>query len=181
LNFDQFAEGVKGVVESIAPTLDPDEDWMPVMQIADGEGDVSVFGFDPAFMNSEARKDALAQRLMVPAIDGFGGKLLATVFTCWMAHYDAPDENGNFNGPRPSEREDRIEVLIVTVMDSNKVVAYAAQIERHENSHPTLKAWDTWENQLGGRFVEPLQTALRDSDGRPREGFAEKFGEAFGA
>jgi len=143
----------------------PDDDWIPVMSLAPQEGENVMLAFDGRWLDTDESKDRLVDRIMVPAVNGVGAKTVATVFSAWQSLVAAGTTEDEF--VRPSEAENRQEIVLLTVMDSFNVRTWTAEITRTDDSPPVLSDWvEMDKGTLGGRFVGAIQEALRDSSGK---------------
>lgn len=182
---EEFTEVcIEGVDQMAAAFEHPDEDFAPIMQLFAGDSqDLFVIGFDGRFLASAESKDMLAERIMVPMIFGTGAKMLATVLSAWALEIRGLNEqdarmamemaqrNGLSNHPNKVER------VIVTAMNAHKTMIAMADINRDGENPPTLGEWDRMDTLQGGvldgRFVTPLQNALRDNSGKADPKFLE--------
>lgn len=166
INIDDLAEIMRDSIENIQTQFDdPEDDFIPVLSLAPQDGQNIMLALDGRWLESDETKDRLVKTVMLPAIEGVGAKIVATVFSAWQASVsaDTPIEDV----PRPSEAENREEVVLLTVMDSFSVKTWMNTIERDDENPPTLKGWQEMPaNAFSGRFIDSLQQALRDSSGK---------------
>jgi hypothetical protein len=154
----------------------PDDDWVPMMTLVPQEGKNVMLALDGDWFASEEAKDRLVEKIMIPAVNGVGAKMVATLFSAWSLIL--PEDVDLENLPVPSESDDRQEVVIMTVMDSFKVKCLYALVERTEDAPPILGEWKSFEqNSFAGRFVGDIQEALRDSSGQTDKEFMELLSE----
>lgn len=152
MTYREFAENIKRQVRAIAATLEPGEDWAPVV-FFERDGAVTVTPLPPAMLNSRTGKDALTAGLaMVCQIAGT--RKLGMVTTVWVA---APNDEGK----APSESDDRREGVMVTVYDAERAEGHLAVIERREGEHPLLAPWDQLGDTVDGPMARPIIEALR--------------------
>jgi hypothetical protein len=148
----------------------PDDDWVPMITLVPQEGQNVMLALDGDWFANEEAKDRLVKKIMLPAVNGVGAKMVATLFSAWSLVL--PEDVDLDNLPVPSESDERIEVVIMTVMDSFTVECLYALVERSEDSPPTLGEWKSFEqNTFTGRFVGDIQEALRDSSGQTDKDF----------
>ncbi len=149
------------MVESIGLQLEPDEDWIPVL-LGLKNGERALCTIDPLFLDDGNGKDRLFYGVLPQLILKEKFHEVAIVMTCWMLRLDGQKagEVDVDNLPIPSQSPDRIEAVVVTVMDSENVKAYIAKITRLEKRAPTL---DKWEECPGveGRISDVILPMLR--------------------
>jgi hypothetical protein len=160
----------------------PEDDWLPVMALMpeQEEGHPVLLQLDPKYFDNETTKDMLVADVMVPAIAGVGAKSVGTVLSAWSSvATEEQRESGNI--PRPSQAENRVEVLIITVIDALSVNTSVAEIQRTTDGPPTLSEWDdTQADSMTGRFIDEIQNALRDSDRKQSAEFMQKLIDDYG-
>ncbi len=148
--FTQTAlDSVRAVGDSFSA---PDDDWMPVALI-----DSRVHGFVPVALQF-SDKDPLVSGLQ-KLLRQTAAERCALVMSAWSAIV-GPE----WDGLPAAQIADRFEVVAVTIIDRERVEGYSARIERREDAPPILGSWDSLLPEHGtvtGRFVEPLQTAMR--------------------
>lgn len=175
ISFADFAKMVKDGVEAVGKSFEqPDDDWMPVLFLLDADNQGTWVGIDGRFMASPESKNRLMRDVIKPMIAASGAKKMATVFSAWGVQLDKDEveERGAPSVP-PSKHPDRMEMVMVTCFDSEKVVSYQANIQRDDENPPTLAAWEELPEGMTGRFVDGVQDTLRDSSGRPNERYTE--------
>lgn len=144
----------------------PDDDWTPVMFMECKDGSRPIIPLEP-YMGNEAEKEVLANVLMPSLIAHFEAIKVVMVLSCWTAQVASLEELEPIRYVRPSQRENREEVLLLTEYTRDGVSRFSmAPIIRHEDSPPTLGEWgeETAEgSSLGseGRFVTPIIHALK--------------------
>ena len=171
-----LAETMKEAVESVGRHFNsPDDDWVPIVSLVPQEGDNVMLALDGQWFKDSETKDLLVEKIMVPAVNGVGAKMLATIFSAWTLEVEDIDPD---NLPKPSESDDRKEMVVMTVMDSFSISCYTATIIRHQSAPPELEDWQELEQGVfTGRFVETIQEALRDSSGQTDPEFMEVLHE----
>lgn len=142
----------------------PDDDWSAVMILnVEHQDKPIVVEFDSAYMQNEVTLDELAERmrnmiLMTQAVS------VAIVLSAWMVSLTDEDLQGDEEIPPPSEHENRVEKLIVQVMDASHYEAYSAPILRDDEQPPGLGEWERLDDgnpmHMAGRFVEELMGAF---------------------
>ena len=183
-SLDEYAAAIKAVAESIASDFTkPDDDFHPQMQLLPGDGSgIHVAPIPGQLLASPELKDLLAQRVMAPAIEAVGAKLMSWLMSAWSLEFEGIPRAEAMARFERAEREgiavnpDRVEIVILTAIDAHRVLTSTAKIMRTAIGPPTLGPWEDWSDKYPtgvatGRFVEPLQAALRDSSGRPNPEF----------
>lgn len=176
-NIEDLSEILREAVERIAENFDePDDDFVPVMSLVPESGENVMLALDYKWMQDDKTKDSLVKTVMIPAITGVGAKTVGTVFSVWTAR---PEKGQSYEDmPRPSEHPDREEAVIITVMDSFNVRTWMIPLNRHEGAVPTIGEWSELPaNGFSGRFVEDVQSALRDSSGQTNPEFMKLLSE----
>lgn len=163
ITIERFTEVVKDAATSM-PTLfeEPDDDWAPVAMILgykegqEGLG-VGVAPIPPAWLED---KDELV-KLLRKAIKEYRAVAIGLVLSAWMLRLEKDEvEHPELDLPRPSESEDREEILTVSILAANEEHFLMAEIKRDNENPPTLGEWETSDDS-SGRFVEPLVDALK--------------------
>jgi hypothetical protein len=170
---DDLAEMMRDSVENVQAQFDdPEDDWVPVMSLVPQEGQNVMLALDGRWLKNDSTKRRLVKNVMTPAVSGVGAKLVATVFSAY--HVEVPKGMPVEEMIRPSEAEERDEVVMLTVMDSFNVKTWMAIVRRTADSPPELGNWEEIPaNSTSGLFIEEIQEALRDSSGRTDEKFME--------
>lgn len=165
-DIDEVGVMMRESVENIRDQFDdPQDDFIPVLSLLPQDGQNVMLALDGRWLENDDTKNRLVKTIMIPAIEGVGAKTVATVFSAWQA--SVPEDTDIEDMPRPSEAENKEEVVLLTVMDSFTVKTWMNIIERSEDSPPTLKGWEELPmNAFSGRFIDSLQQALRDSSGK---------------
>lgn len=162
--FAEFVNIAQKMPRDLGQTFDaPDDDWMPVMFLRkrkeDDSTELIVAAFDPAFVSNATSKDDMA-RAMGMLVQQARADACAILLSAWMVQIDKEeaDENGI---PRPSEHPERVESLILQVIDAGHYEAYNATILRDGEQPPALTDWERLDDGTGknmsGRFVDTLQ------------------------
>jgi hypothetical protein len=161
---DEAVELAKAGVEGLAPDLDPDEDWEPVMVgITEEKADVMGFPLLPGL--KDVLVDVLAKIAKVQHY-----KAMAIVTTAWMidtASLD-PDEAAALREAHEagehvsaSEHPKRVEIVMIQAIDPEVMRFESARVYRHEDAPPTLGPWQPFGgDEIAGRFAA-LRTVLR--------------------
>lgn len=176
-SIDDLSDLLREAVAKIAEGFDePDDDFVPVMSLVPESGENVMLAFDGQWMQDDSTKDRLVETVMVPAITGVGAKTIGTVFSVWLAR---PKKGESYEDmPRPSEHPDREEAVIVTVMDSFNVKTWMVPLNRPEGQMPSIGDWEELPvNAFSGRFIEDVQSALRDSSGQTNPEFMKLLSE----
>jgi hypothetical protein len=175
VDLNEFGMWTRGVVEQIGEGFtDHDEDWFPVMVIMPGDKSKPVVtAFDPAYLETSHTKEILATQVMPAMINGFGGKAISMVQSVWILKLDhLPEEEANEIYERVqreglANEPNRVEQVMVISVNSHDIDVWGAEIDRDGTNPPRLGEWEHMESgDWSGRFVEPIQAALRDSSGR---------------
>lgn len=168
---DELASVMRDTVEGVQRQFDePDDDWIPMMGLVPQDGENVMLAIDADWLANDQSKDELVDKVMLPAIDGVGAKTIATMFSAWMSVL--PEDTKIEEMVRPSEDPDRVEAIVLTVMDSFKIKTWVVEIDRADGCPPALKEWNEMPvNGFSGRFVDDVQEALRDSSGETNPEF----------
>lgn len=165
----------------------PDDDFHPIMVVMPGEHPIpSIIGLPGLLLESPEGKDFMADKLMVPIIGILGGKMLAWTMSAWTLNFYnlSPDQLARESrrlreiqgrGGSISEHPLHQETVVVNVIDPFESQVWGAQITRTATTPPSLGEWNRLDrlpdgskpDQETGRFLTPLQAALRDSSGEP--------------
>lgn len=188
----EFAMHMRTIVESIASDFEHPgdaDDFHPQVTLLPGDGSGFIAtAIDPNFFANEKAKDVLADVVLPQMIEASGAKMLAMVLSVWAIEFDGMNEAEARAALAEAQRRpigdhpNRVERVIVTAYDSHSIAVWTAKILRHRNKPPTLTPWEDWmeksddhELVTDGRFVDPLQAALRDSSGRPNPEFLARM------
>lgn len=187
----EFADRICEIAGQIADNFTrPDEDFYPVMVAFPGDNSgFKTFALPGDLLEQgEHGKDILAEQVMVPVIDAFGARMLSWTMSAW---------NLNLSGAKTieeaqamaaearriglSKHPDREEIVIINCLDALDWETRVAEIRRTAIGPPSLGAWRDFKRDgagqatIEGRFVEPIQAALRDSSGLPNRGKIAKL------
>lgn len=177
----EFADRISQIAQQIADAFTtPDDDFHPVMVAFPGDGTgFKTFALPGDLLDQGERgKDALAEKVMVPVIDAFGARMISWTMSAW---------NLNLSGAKTVEQAramatearriglanhpDREEIVIINCLDALDWETRVAEIRRTAIGPPSLGPWRDFKRDhpgsetIEGRFVEPIQDALRDSSG----------------
>jgi hypothetical protein len=192
----QFVGIIRQICDRIAADFDaPDSDFAPIMVVLPGDGsDFRVFGLPGELLGGgEEGKDILADEIMVPIIDAVGAKMLAWTMSAWTLELEGMNEAAARRAVALAQAQglsnhpNRVERVMVTAIDSHNVESWSAQIHRTAIAPPTLGEWEDFMRKFGdkatveGRFLDPLQAALRDSSGKPDPDKLARILQAFNA
>jgi hypothetical protein len=156
-NIRTLSEFLRGAVETLAPTLGPEEDWLPTVFLIKDDG-IPVIIHTDGWANDEQRMSfvrEIVQRLMETKAVAFG--MIATVWT-YDSKKDIPLPPYIV---RPRDSPDRMEAVQVLTCSANLTIVALTPIERHPISHPTLREWEVVDGLAEGDMVTPFQQALR--------------------
>ena len=187
----QLAEQTIRVVDKVVRSLEgPLDDFGPFMVAVPGDGSQPrLLDLPDGLLSGEAAgKAEVVQRLVRPAIAEMGAKRIAwvaTVFTLDLegkSDAEAGQAVARLMRSGIADHPDRRESLIVNAMDADTVETRITRVVRTASAPPTLGPWEDFDgagNRLLGlearsfygetSLLEPLQTALRESTGHPRQ------------
>lgn len=168
-------------------------DWPPAlfMDLEERGGGVVALALDElgeVFANDRA-KNALSSAL-AGLIQVVRPQRVAFVSTAWMLlehnteefrkyveeHGKAPSTYDEGGLTPPSQHPDRVEIVMAAILEPEEHVEVVSKIERPEGETPRLGEFrpmhellgideeDASKAQAAGRFVEPLQEALREAN-----------------
>lgn len=179
------------VVDKVVRSLEgPLDDFGPFIVAVPGDGSQArLLDLPDALLSGEAADKAeVVQRLVRPAIAEMGAKRIAwvaTVFTLDLegkSNAEADQAVARLMRSGIADHPDRRESLIVNAMDADAVETRITRVVRTTSAPPTLGPWEDFDgagNRLLGlearsfygetSLLEPLQVALRESSGRPRQ------------
>jgi hypothetical protein len=169
LTLDEFRDTlVRGVEENERLFKHPDDDWQPVLMLAQPRGSVAVAQLDTRFFASDEAKNALTFEVLPQLIRQTRAQMIGMVLSTWQRSYGKEESAAVKRGlragiiPRPSKDPARIEAVMVTVVSREEEAVLMAEIKRTKDAPPTLEPWDTLpEATFEGRFIDPLRIALR--------------------
>lgn len=184
----EFADQVSGIAGQIAGSFTrPDDDFHPVMVAFPGDGSgFKAFALPGELLGSEHGKDILADQIMVPVIDAFGARMVSWTMSAWNLNLTGAKTEAEARAMATEARRigiskhpNREEIVIINCLDALDWESRIAEIKRTAITPPTLGDWRDWKRErpdgasesarpsIEGRFVEPIQDALRDSSGVP--------------
>jgi hypothetical protein len=186
----QLAEQTTRVVDKAVRSLEgPLDDFGPFMVAVPGDGSPPrLLDLPDGLLGGDAAgKAEVVRRLVRPAIAELGAKRIAwvaTVFTLDLegkSDAEAGEAVARLMSSGIADHPDRRESLIVNAMDADVVETRITRVVRTTSAPPTLGPWEDFDD-AGKRLLglearsfygetsllEPLQTALRESPGRPR-------------
>jgi hypothetical protein len=152
-----------GAEEVMERFTKPDDDWAAVVFLLSGRiREVQIIDLDPHFFFDNRTKDALVLVLMT-AIKKERAEAIGTIFSAWSVEGEAAQESVEHN-TRPRDHPQRKEMLIITLVEPGNVRICWAEILRSETETPRLSEWqeDETTQRLEGRFIQPLQEALKE-------------------
>lgn len=162
----EWTEMAKSMVETLGPTLSPDDDWMPTCFLLSGK-QMSIAAIDPSYMASEATKDQLTKVVLPGLIQESGADAFAMVLTAWVVAVPAtPYGQAQINREtgasklRPSLHPGRTEAVLLTLVTGSESAVLSAEIVRKDGKSPTLKPWSEAPSEVSGRFVDPVRRAF---------------------
>lgn len=145
--------------------LTGNEDPQPMVLFRDRNGEVTIM---PLFldMNSHAQKDVLAYILTANLMIADASEAVF-VSSTWMA--STTKDDFAHDSRMPSERDDRIEAVVIIHMTRNSNAMHRAIIDRKKTT-PTLGPWEEMPGtQLGGRFGDAIANGLNLAANLPAE------------
>lgn len=129
----------------------------PSMSLLPQEGENIMLQLDPRWLGDPESRERLIEKVMLPAIEGSGAKLLATAIP---------------------ETHDTEEVITLTVMNSFRTESLSAPIYLEAGSPAGIGEWQpTDEKHLDKAARESMQEALRDSSGKTNPDFIKLLEE----
>ena len=163
---------LKAMIEDIGQTIEPDGDWMPCLHVYTDQGAALIALL---MMENDKTKDMCA-KIMYNIIRRTNPNAVAFVCTAWQGD---PDSHGHMDReefyeayrkgwiPRPSQDPDRVEIVMVLIVDKNKnSTMLIGEIERSPDQPPKIKEWKEWADKEpgDGRFGEAIVNGFRDAD-----------------
>jgi hypothetical protein len=162
----EWTEMAKSMVETLGPTLSPDDDWKPTCFLLSGK-QMSIAAIDPGFMASEATKNQLTKVVLPGLIQESGADAFAMVLTAWVVAVPAtPYGRAQINREtgatklKPSLHPGRTEAVLLTLVTASESAMMSAEIVRKDGKAPTLKPWSKAPDMLSGRFIDPVRRAF---------------------
>lgn len=179
-----FASHVTTIAEAICQGFDkPDDDFYPVMVAFPGDGSgFKAFALPGDLLaQGEHGKDLLADQVMVPVIDAFGARMISWTMSAWNLNLAGAKTEAEARAMAAEARRDGIsnhpnreEIVIINCLDALDWETRVAEIRRTAIGPPSLGEWRDFKRDypggsptIEGRFVGPIQDALRDSSGVP--------------
>lgn len=163
MTLEEFLEYTQGAVEKVGEEFEsPDDDWMSVMHIQ-SDKELTIVGFDPAFLQSDKTKDNMVAA-MRKVIKDFRGEKVSIINSAWMSIRENDSEFHPEVKPdvMPVDDPERKEVvMIVAVSPDEKAISSHAEIIRDGTNPPKLSEWKSMGAEIHGRFVEPVLDALK--------------------
>jgi hypothetical protein len=156
---DRLTEQAKEDVELIYSEFEaPDDDLIPYMLMATGQGGLGVVGLDPEFFSNEEAKNLLAYAIMPEALREFSAQGAAFVSAAWTSdrHRDDP-------GPHPLPRDDpnRREAVFALVISATEARTLQAEVTRTDDAPPVLGDWVISDSsEVEGRFARGMRQGL---------------------
>lgn len=143
---------------------EPDDDWAPIAFVEDKDGDRMTLPLGE-WMGDDRMKDVLTNLILPGAIKHVKAQKVVMILSIWQSETSAQLLRDTDEYIPPSECDDRTEHVMVTEYTREGVTRQAfAQIQRHEESPPTLDEWRELPDAAGytGRFIEPIVKALKE-------------------
>lgn len=162
-------EHAKTVVRKEASELEgPDDDIPPMFLWLGAHG----YGIMPIadLMKGDEEKDKLTVVMTAALVVGRATEAIH-ISTAWMAQVDtstlSPEElermKQGYANPRPADRPDRIEAVVLTHITTDTDSLVDARVTRHKDKPPELGEWETRSYEtgsLGGRFGDAIHLGL---------------------
>jgi hypothetical protein len=153
VSFAMFAATARRGVELVGESLtEPDDDWMPVAFVEDDRGKIQVFALavgDPIERSAVLTEIVRERR----------ARKIARVESSWSAYVETEAE---VRRGVATAHPDRVEVVLVTCIDAERVEGWVAEISRDGTNPPTLGEWEHWPvDTMSGLQIDPIQAALR--------------------
>jgi len=150
----QLAAAAKSSVQMIAPSLQPDGDWTPMMLVAHHE-EITIVSLG---MPDEEEWHFIRD-VGIPSVLQQMEGYAALVYTAWQANFaaDAPREllerTGAANHPK------RKEVVTILAVDESGREGWTSEIMRRPGLSPDIGSWEP-SNYKGGHVLEALLNGL---------------------
>lgn len=181
---DEFARLAHGAAEAWRREIigtNPDGDWKPLFMVQHPDGHVSIPSLPDFLMESDHGKEIMAAAIgdMVSHKDVTRAALM---LSAWITVVK-PNADGSIpdidDRPRPREAVDRIELLVLHVVDQEGEQTWHAEIKRDGVYGPTLMPWQVQESVgSSGRFPEAMNRIREQRT--TREIVGEKLSQIIG-
>lgn len=167
-SLDVFAEGIKRIVEGIGDDFtETDDDWMATLIIETDDGQRLAIGLSGDLFDGEFRKDILVMT-MKHTLAGMKAMRYALVLSAWgiLGREGGTEEeiratHQEWRG-RFQDHPERIEMVVLQIVDREQEFGMTAEIQRHEDKPPTLGEWKK-STGMSGRFPS-LREALHTEE-----------------
>lgn len=172
-SLELFGEGVRRGIERIGQSFTaPDDDWVNgLLHIETKRHEHEVYVLDGTLLQP-GRKDALFQYLAA-LLQERKAVRYGLLLNAWMlkterregesreqaserAMAQSAEWSGHFD-----EHPERVELLTLELVDSERAEHWHALIERHEEGPPTLAPWECFPGEVEGR-VTWLRRSLQE-------------------
>jgi len=148
----KLTRGVQQYIEKMVQDLRGEEDFAPFIIIKDHKGDARCVML--TMPDDPNEKDTVADTMTV-----FCGIYRATEAAFAAVGYQSRNAKESERLLRPSEDPNRVEVVILNVVNSDNSVLHTADLIR-ENSLVAVSLWDAPDGRAEGRFSDALQLGI---------------------
>jgi hypothetical protein len=159
VELQKMVETIQRSAANIALTLEPDEDWAPVIFMVTDD-DLIISGLPTEAFENDHTKDALVRALGV-IIEEIKPVQCALILPSWRVRNENYDQEAIERLLRDgiSNHPDREECLVLQAMDAEHHDLYMADVIRVDGSHPELGEFIKQDGLPDGRFGS-LQAAM---------------------
>ncbi len=157
IDLQEFTHRILVTTEAISATLEPDGDWMPVLQWLSADNAYTVMSLEAGVVERDDVGTIIARKLRE-------GRAVVAAFTAmgWGASYSAEEiERGVEHSARPIDRPDRIECVLVTVADDGEAKIYEAEVERE--GEVSLGDWTELPEDARSDVAERMVEAIKEN------------------
>ena len=157
MTYRDFVDYVKSSARQVGTFFtEPDDDWEPVALLETKEGEMVIV--------SLAMDKQLWPKAISEMVEQAGIVKVALVTSSWGLEFETPEEYEAYmenDEPSPSKHPNGFEMLVLSIFDQERVEAWSARIQRHDDEPPTLDEWDWGGTEPDGRMIEPIREAMR--------------------
>jgi hypothetical protein len=161
--FAQLTEAAKQfVVMQGRKFTKPDDDWtMALMLVHPGDQRPQLIRLPGWVANDDDFKDAYGHALGVAARIT-KPLMVAMIQSTWVAPVRSGDIVDDQVRVMPRDHPDRVERVLVVVLDTEIEQSWFATVKRRRRRPPVLEPWEQYEaDGMVGRLIDPLREALR--------------------
>jgi hypothetical protein len=174
MNYRQFQEHVLEAVEWMGSQFtEPDDDWTGMCLVYAKDGITMI----PLMFRNFEEKQMLWQALpqLVKSLKGKMVAMVASTWTVWLKHplgddaseeeikawYKEAMEEMSFEKGYAENHAERVEKLVVSIIDRERHETYMGEIIRTNDKPPMLTAWDGPSLDSCGAAVDGIIQVLR--------------------